>query len=163
MQQFWRHGYVGTSVRSLCEAMGIKPGSFYAAFSSKEDCFRLSLARYLGQEMLRIPPGEDAVRAWLDAITRPDRSPRGCLLVNSAVEHAALDPGNQATVSANLQLMGDFFWMSLRHRSTARADAALLSAAVAGIHVMARAGVPPERLREAADRALLAVGIAPIA
>lgn len=161
MLHFWRHGYTATSVRSLCAAVGIQPGSFYAAFGSKEDCFRLSLERYLRQQALGVAPGEDAVRAWMDAITDPARAPSGCLLVSSAVEHGALDPGNQAAVSANLQLMGDFFWMCLKDRPSARADAAMLSAVVAGIHVMARAGASPERLREAADQALLAVGISP--
>lgn len=162
MHLFWRHGFAGTSVRNLCDAMGIKPGSFYSAFHSKEDCFRLALQRYLAQDQLSVAPSEEAIRAWMEAITRPDRSPRGCLLVNSAIEHDGLDPGNQALVSASLRAMGDFFWLCLRHRPHARADAALLSSAVAGIHVMARAGTPPAQLRVVANRALEAVNIDPI-
>ena len=55
MRHFWRNGFQGSSVRSLCEAMGIKPGSFYSAFGSKEDCFRLALQRYLGHWALYLP------------------------------------------------------------------------------------------------------------
>ena len=36
---FWKLGYEPASVAVLCEAMGIKPPSFYAAFKSKEELF----------------------------------------------------------------------------------------------------------------------------
>lgn len=36
---FWRHGYRGTSMQMLTEATGLKPGSLYLAFGSKEGLF----------------------------------------------------------------------------------------------------------------------------
>ncbi|NUS19768.1 MAG: helix-turn-helix transcriptional regulator, partial [Mesorhizobium sp.] len=34
MQLFWRHGYEGTSIADLTEALGITRASLYAAFGS---------------------------------------------------------------------------------------------------------------------------------
>jgi AcrR family transcriptional regulator len=43
---FCRHGYGGSSVAELTEAMGINPPSLYAAFGNKENLFRKALERY---------------------------------------------------------------------------------------------------------------------
>ena len=43
---FWRHGYEGTSISELTQAMGISPPSLYAAFGNKEKLFRSALDRY---------------------------------------------------------------------------------------------------------------------
>lgn len=157
---FWQRGYAATSVRQLCEAMGIRPGSFYAAFESKEACFRRALDRYLATQGLPRAAGPAAIRLWLDAITDPARTPKGCLLVNSAVEHPLLDPDSQTVVRKRMRAMEELFRRSLADRPDPRGDAALLAAAVVAIHVQARTGARPAELRRIADRALLAVGLA---
>lgn len=158
---FWERGFVATSVRHLCDAMGIRPGSFYAVFGSKEACFQRALARYLAAQPVPREPGPDAIRAWLDAIVDPKRQPKGCLLVGSALEHPNLDRTTQRLVSAQLEAIERFFCACLRDRPGARGDAALLAAAVLAIHVRARAGAKPRELRALADRALEAVALAP--
>src|SRR5690606_31008738 len=140
--------------------MGIQAESFYAAFGSKEACFRLALERYLETQPLPREPGPAAIRLWLDAIVDPARTPRGCLLVDSAVEHPLLDDASQALVSERLRAMEAFFRRSLGDGPTARDDAALLAAAVVAIHVLARTGAPRKALQRVADRALAAVGLA---
>ena len=159
MRLFWERGFVATSVRDLCDAMEIKPGSFYAAFGSKEACFRRALERYLATQPRPGLPGPDAVRAWLRAIVDPKRTPKGCLLVHSAVEHPSLDERTQALVTARLEAMERFFAQCLRGRPRARADASLLAATVLAIHVRARAGAPSRELRALARRALEAVSL----
>jgi TetR/AcrR family transcriptional regulator, transcriptional repressor for nem operon len=156
---FWEQGYSATSVRQLCKAMGIKAGSFYAAFGSKEACFRMALERYLATQPLPREPGPAAIRLWLDAVTDPARTPRGCLLVDTAVEHPLIDAASQALVRERLRAMESFFRRSLGGQPGAREDAALLSAAVVAIHVLARTGAPATALRRIADRALAAVGL----
>jgi TetR/AcrR family transcriptional repressor of nem operon len=158
---FWERGFVATSVRDLCDAMAIQPGSFYAAFGSKEACFRRALERYLATQPHPGAPGPDAIRAWLRAIVDPKRTPKGCLLVHSAVEHPSLDERTQALVTARLDAMERFFAQCLRGRPRARADASLLGAAVLAIHVRARAGAPSRELRALARRALEAVDLEP--
>ncbi len=46
LELFWQQGYEGTSIQALCRAMGLQPGSVYAAFGSKRDLFAAALRRY---------------------------------------------------------------------------------------------------------------------
>lgn len=46
MQVFWRHGYEGTSLSDLTEAMGINRPSLYATYGNKEALFEKVLDRY---------------------------------------------------------------------------------------------------------------------
>ncbi|AKF11058.1 TetR/AcrR family transcriptional regulator [Sandaracinus amylolyticus] len=157
---FWERGYASTSVRQLCDAMGVQPGSFYAAFTSKEACFHRAIERYLASQGLPAAPSHDAIRAWLRAITAPSRRGKGCLLVTSAVEHPLLDPQGQELVAGRLRAMEDFFALCLHERGErAKDDAALLAAAVTSIHVMMRSGASSARVKRVAQRALEATGL----
>ena len=46
MEVFWRKGFLAASMNDLCEAMGIRSPSLYAAFGSKEDLYAEAVARY---------------------------------------------------------------------------------------------------------------------
>ena len=159
VELFWRSGYAATSVRDLCDSMGLLQGSFYAAFGSKEACFRRALVRYLETQGLAREPGPPAVRAWFRAITAPARRGKGCLLVSAAVDRPVLDDETAAFVAGRLRAMEDFFAACLEPRPRAREDAALLGAAVIGIHVHARSGATSAQTRRIASRALAAVGL----
>ncbi|PSL08557.1 TetR family transcriptional regulator [Haloactinopolyspora alba] len=95
MWTFWQHGYEGTSVSDLTAAMEISSPSLYAAFGSKEELFRESVALYgemEGAETRRAmrdePTARDAVEAMLrgnaDVYADPEK-PAGCLVVLAAV------------------------------------------------------------------------------
>ena len=43
---FWKQGWAGTSLKDLENVLKLKPGSFYAAFGSKDALFELALERY---------------------------------------------------------------------------------------------------------------------
>lgn len=43
---FWKKGWAGTSLKDLENALKMKPGSFYAAFGSKEALYELALEKY---------------------------------------------------------------------------------------------------------------------
>ncbi|WP_371225733.1 TetR/AcrR family transcriptional regulator [Roseovarius sp. 2305UL8-3] len=43
---FWARGWAGTSMKDLEAALKLNPGSFYAAFGSKEALYELALDRY---------------------------------------------------------------------------------------------------------------------
>jgi TetR/AcrR family transcriptional regulator, copper-responsive repressor len=47
---FWRHGYDGTSIAMLTEAMGVTAPTLYSAFVSKEALYCAALSRYQQQE-----------------------------------------------------------------------------------------------------------------
>ncbi len=156
---FWRQGYAVTSVRQLCEAMGIQAGSFYAAFESKEACFRRALQRYVQVQLPALAPGPEAISAWFRAITAASRGGKGCLLVNSAVESPGLDEPTQIEVSARLRGLEAFFTACLHGRESAKANAELLAATVVSIHVLARSGASTAKLRRIAARALELTGL----
>jgi AcrR family transcriptional regulator len=46
MLVFWRKGFVATSMSDLCDAMGIRAPSLYAAFGSKEALYLEAVDRY---------------------------------------------------------------------------------------------------------------------
>ena len=91
MLAFWHHGYRGTSVRQLCEAMGLRSGSFYATFDSKSALFTRILTRYLHTMQLG-EPGAEALHGYLERVIA-DRDPTGCLLVASSSELHGTTPG----------------------------------------------------------------------
>jgi len=160
VELFWQQGYAATSVRQLCEAMGIQAGSFYAAFESKEACFRRALQRYVDVQLPALVPGPEAIRAWFRLITAASRQGKGCLLVNSAVESPGLDEPTRTDVAGRLRALEAFFGACLHGRPTAKADAELLAATVVSVHVLARSGATPAKLRRIAGRALALTGLA---
>lgn len=91
---FWRHGYEGTSVSALTEAMGIGTTSLYAAFGNKAELFQRALARYIAVNTAYVTDALDQPTAYLAAeafllgnaraVTTPGRPP-GCLSVQGAV------------------------------------------------------------------------------
>jgi AcrR family transcriptional regulator len=106
---FWRHGYEGTSLAALTEAMGINMPSLYAAFGNKEMLFRKVLDRYLQRPAsylptaLKEPTARGAVEKLfsgaINMVMNP-RHPDGCLLVQGALASGPL----AATVRKELSL-----------------------------------------------------------
>ncbi|WP_029148559.1 TetR/AcrR family transcriptional regulator [Methylophilus sp. 5] len=47
MHAFWQHGYEGTSMSSLMDAMQMNKASIYAAYGSKEALFQKAVLRYV--------------------------------------------------------------------------------------------------------------------
>lgn len=91
---FWRHGYEGTSLAALTEAMNINVPSLYAAFGNKEALFRKALERYLQRpasylpNALKEPTARGAAESLLNGAINMVMNPRhadGCLLVQGAL------------------------------------------------------------------------------
>jgi AcrR family transcriptional regulator len=51
---FWRRGWAGTSLKDLEAVLQLKPGSFYAAFGSKDALFKLAMDRYAADGLERL-------------------------------------------------------------------------------------------------------------
>ncbi|MCC7351177.1 MAG: TetR/AcrR family transcriptional regulator [Phycisphaerales bacterium] len=91
---FWRHGYEGTSLAALAEAMDINMPSLYGAFGNKESLFRKALVRYIERpasylsNALKTPDVRLAIRKMfqgaIDMVMEPGH-PDGCLLVQGAL------------------------------------------------------------------------------
>lgn len=51
---FWNQGWAGTSLKDLEAVLKLKPGSFYAAFGSKDALFELTLDKYAEEGATRL-------------------------------------------------------------------------------------------------------------
>ena len=94
LHQFWRHGYEGTSLAMLTDAIGVNVPSLYAAFGNKEALFRKAVDRYIEQpasylaDACRQPTARKVVEALFRGAIDMVASPRhgdGCLLVHGAL------------------------------------------------------------------------------
>ena len=101
MQAFWDHGYEGTSMADLVQAMGIKKGSIYKAFGNKHALFMAALGRYLNQFIIMvseaIAKADSAIEALhnllqtMTLVTQSAEVRHGCFALNTLVELAAHD------------------------------------------------------------------------
>lgn len=94
LQLFWTHGYEGTSMAELMQAMGMNKPSIYAAFGNKEALFRKALQKYLSgpvayaAEALKEPTASQVVEKFLTesvALLSRQDTPKGCLIVQGAL------------------------------------------------------------------------------
>lgn len=123
MRLFWSRGYEGTSMNDLVRSTGINRGSIYANFDGKRGIFVAALGRY--DELYRerflkalerdnTPKGSiiAAFKAAADAGSDPTL-PKGCLVVNTAIELSPHDPEVAALVDASLGALHRFFLTQL--------------------------------------------------
>src|SRR5438093_13246949 len=100
--QFWLHGFNGTSLDDLTDVTGLGRGSLYAAFTDKRALFLRALDDYatavMGQLLadLRDPEksGRDRLVDHIRLITKlltADTKDRGCRMAKAAAEIGATD------------------------------------------------------------------------
>ncbi|MBI1494389.1 TetR/AcrR family transcriptional regulator [Halocynthiibacter styelae] len=97
---FWKRGWAGTSLKDLEAALQMKPGSFYAAFGSKEALFALAMERYAadGRERLKTLAQKHgpikALQRLPEMIVENDIAPsKACMLSKTLLElHAHNHP-----------------------------------------------------------------------
>lgn len=107
---FWRRGWAGTSLKDLEAELKMKPGSFYAAFGSKDALFELALERYAMDGAARLAnlarehgPLEALRRFPEMVITNEDAPAKACMLSKTLLELQA--HGHPLAKKANQNLM----------------------------------------------------------
>ncbi len=91
LEQFWAHGFEGTSISDLTSAMGIHRPSLYATFGNKAALFQSCVTHYLSTELnfieetLKTSPLLIAIEALLEREITLIENGRGCLLVQGAI------------------------------------------------------------------------------
>jgi TetR/AcrR family transcriptional repressor of nem operon len=129
MHQFWQRGYSDTSVDSLVEATGVRPGSLYNTFKGgKHALFMGSLERYsklVVPEKMGALESADAslpeIRAYFDGLVddlTTEEGRIGCLMVNSAIERAAEDSAVSHVVSGHMDRLERNVARALRNAVT---------------------------------------------
>ncbi|MGX1170941.1 AcrR family transcriptional regulator [Bradyrhizobium sp. USDA 372] len=175
MEVFWRHGYEGTTIAQLTEAMGINPPSLYACFGNKEGLLKAALDRYTRlrniwmDEVVAAPTARAVAERMLmgiaDRQTDP-ANPPGCLLVQGGI---ACGTGSEnvpfelaARRAQNEDQLRDRFVRAraegdLKESADPAALARYVSAVSVGMGVMASSGADREALRQVASVAVQAV------
>lgn len=175
MLLFWRKGFAAASMTDLCDAMGVRSPSLYAAFGSKEALYLEAIEHYVQiqapQVWGRLAEGasaregvENLLMAGTEILPKSRATPAGCMVSLAAVSDEW--PAAIARVARKVRLeMLD----NLRARlKTAVADGELPAATdvdglsrfylsvMAGMGVQARDGATQAELRGAAAAAMLA-------
>ncbi|MFB7908930.1 TetR/AcrR family transcriptional regulator [Kitasatospora sp. NPDC056076] len=173
---FWERGYEATSVTDLTTAMGIRPGSLYAAFGDKRSLFEEVVRRYghspVGAFVGVALAEETGARAAFARILReaaaiyPDPShPAGCLVISAATNITPQDAGVQALLrdlrNRNRQVFEDRLLAArqdgeLPPGTDPKALAGYLATVIQGMSQQARDGATAEELGRVAELALRA-------
>ncbi|MCG7521755.1 TetR/AcrR family transcriptional regulator [Ruegeria sp. Ofav3-42] len=95
---FWRQGWAGTSLKDLERELKLKPGSFYAAFGSKDALYGLALERYAREGVARLRALADqmgpleALKAQPRLVIEASDAPaKACMLAKTYAELQAKD------------------------------------------------------------------------
>ncbi|MEM7069752.1 MAG: helix-turn-helix domain-containing protein [Pseudomonadota bacterium] len=107
---FWQRGWAGTSLKDLEAELQMKPGSFYAAFGSKDALFELAIEKYAADGVERLNnlardngPIEALKRFPNLVITKDDAPAKACMLSKTLLE---LQPrGHPLAEKANRHLL----------------------------------------------------------
>lgn len=115
----------------LVRAMGMNRFSLYSEFGSKEALFEEALRDYRSRVVsprfagiLSRDSGLDAIRAYFRDVYRSLMSPdgwKGCLVTNSAIDHAPVDPAVRQQAREHFRFMEKGFRQCLE-RAQARGE-----------------------------------------
>ena len=171
MQAFWDNGYCATSVSQLVEATRLKPGSLYAAFDSKEGLFLAALDHYAQQSIERLDQalgdsrtplqGVEGFLRGLIAAQYATVPPRGCLLVNTALELGRRNAEIRERIAAHLAGIESRLRQALERaerQGSLAADASpaalakLLMTTIWGLRVMAGTGADEAQATQVVDQ-----------
>ena len=100
MNLFWHQGYEKTSMQDLVTGMGIHKRSMYDTFGDKHTLYIKAVKRYeqsVSDKMQKKFQGKSSVRTAIRSLyemvlDRTEEKPKGCLMVNTAVELSLHDP-----------------------------------------------------------------------
>ncbi|MDD9977989.1 MAG: TetR/AcrR family transcriptional regulator [Boseongicola sp.] len=173
IELFRRQGYSGTSTAELVDELGVNRKSMYSEFGSKQELFEAALKRYSEVHLSRVlapiedpNAGADAIRGafngYASAIDGRFNG-LGCLMANTAVERAALDPGSAKFVDAYLERLNTGFRRALENARQAGEVvpdldiddlASFFAMSVVGISALIRAKASSQQVH-AASRAII--------
>lgn len=107
---FWQRGWAGTSLKDLEAKLQMKPGSFYAAFGSKDALFELALNKYAAdsranlQRLAQKHGPRRALELMPQMIVANDAAPaKACMLSKTLLELSA--HGHPLAAVANQHLL----------------------------------------------------------
>ena len=178
LKLFWRRGYAATSLPELLATMGIARSSFYSSFGDKRSLFLECLERFGDRTLTILTDAADAqpplaaIRHFFQSTTQATSAQRlahGCLMVNSVLELAEVDPGLKAAAQGQLDRIQNTFELllaeaieagELETSHTAGELAEVLMTLNLGIRVQSRKLENPETVARNINTSLALLGIA---
>jgi TetR/AcrR family transcriptional repressor of nem operon len=166
VELFWQKGCQGTSMQDLVDHLGISRSSLYDTYGDKGQLFLAALEQYrhqTGAALLAILEGATAakpvLRQLFEVIIEESlvEQPKGCLMVNTAVEAPLLDSQVAQVVEENrLEMVAALGRLLERGQSSgeistrhpARTLAGFVFNTITGIRVSARAKVDHQVLED---------------
>ncbi|QDE30528.1 MULTISPECIES: TetR/AcrR family transcriptional regulator [Shewanella] len=144
---FWQQGYAASSIQQITKATGLKPGSIYHEFESKEGLFQAALARYaefsinaVHQKMANAPSVNAAIKQILQDLVEQSKACDycGCFLIKTQLELAS--QGNKlyqfaSAQLANIELIYVDYLRKSHTEEQAKAYAAQLMTVIFGIRI----------------------------
>lgn len=157
---FWFKGYNGSSMQDVVDTLGLSRSSLYDTFGDKRQLYLAALERYriqaAGGLIDMVNNSKNTVRSLekiFDMLVNNsfnDRLPRGCFMVNSAVELAPHDRDIDKIVRDNMLDIENAFFQLLKKGqdsgevskdADARALARFFFNSISGLRVAAKSGV----------------------
>ncbi|MEM9044973.1 MAG: TetR/AcrR family transcriptional regulator [Pseudomonadota bacterium] len=123
---FWKQGWAGTSLKDLERTLGLNPGSFYAAFGSKNALFELALDRYAEGGVSRLNALVEefgalgALQRYPSLVIDPSSaSAKACMLAKTVLELKDQEEDLAACANAHLSNMETLFAALFREAQAA--------------------------------------------
>ncbi len=178
MKLFWTNGYRATSLAELLAVMGIARSSFYASFHTKRDlfieCLELFGDRTLAivEESAKTLPPAALPRAFFEATlldVSKSRVRQGCMMVNTVLELADVDPPLNQLATQKLDAIELAFTRAFQvaqkngELDTTRSPEALASLVMTinlGLRVQSRQNPSRETLQPLIENSLSILGLA---
>ncbi|MEM1264515.1 MAG: TetR/AcrR family transcriptional regulator [Pseudomonadota bacterium] len=122
---FWKQGWAGTSLKDLERVLRLKPGSFYAAFGSKDALFEETMERYAedgGRRMAALVEEFGPLGALCTfpfrVVTNANAPAKACMLAKSVLELSGRDHRLAAVANRHLETMEKRFAQVFRDAQT---------------------------------------------
>ncbi len=116
MEQFWHHGYDGTSMQQLVEVMGINRFSIYATYGDKKALFIQTVEHYADSVFLpslrplyNDEPGLNKLQSYFEALSdnlTKSQLKAGCFLQNVINEPALNEFGLRGFIKDTVKQLG---------------------------------------------------------
>ncbi len=155
VEAFWDKGFAGTSVDDLQDRIGVKRGSFYAAFGDKEAAWRLALDRYTSTvtaTAISTLDSEGTPAEGVAALIRlvgqflADNVGRGCMFLSAAGHQMAAGRETRE----HLERRERALFTAIRRKAPEPVGSYVI-AVLLGMNAMARAGMSSKVILAAAS------------
>jgi len=122
LQLFWQYGYTTASMQKVIEATGLKPGSIYLAFKSKEGLFQEALTRYAEKGLLKIkdtienaPNTGKGICLYLEDVIQSTKNNNysSCFLIKTSLELVVENKKLHTAALIKLTEMEELFYFYL--------------------------------------------------